>query len=51
MPYAIMISIVTIKVSPLMTHPFSELFERKRGGWKSKLYPTKDILVQETKRD
>ena len=42
-----MMGIVTMDVSTLMIHPFIDLFGRKRGGWKSKLYPTKDMLIQE----
>jgi len=50
MSYIMMMGIVTMDVSPLTIHPFSEIFGKKRGRWKSKLYPTKDMLVQETKR-
>lgn len=50
MSYIVMMGFVTMSVSPLMINPFSKLFGRKRGGWKSKLYLTQDILVKEIKQ-
>jgi hypothetical protein len=50
MLYIMIKGIVTMNVSPLTIHPFAELFGRKRGGWKAKLFPMKEILVQVIKR-